>query len=392
MTFQHLAVRPRLDALTGARGPAALMVFAQHAGESGFLPFVVPSSLAVSFFFVLSGFVLAYAYFNDRTFGLPFYKARFGRIWPTTMLSILLVFLILPRQAYLPQQLDQWMTGLVFLTNVLLLQSLIPIPDFYFALNAVVWSISVECCFYLVFPALNAFLRLHGYRALLLVALIGFLLTGLSMQLSWPAFDPSTLAQPSWHGTVYISPFTRLFEFAVGVLAGQLWVKTEFCRFRKKLTIYLQTEVRASVVSLVEMLLIFSVIFGLSQSTQLLHGFENTFAAPFRLLFYQWSTSLALLFIIILLAYRQGFFTRSIICHPYMLRLGELSFGVYLFHQPLMRWLQWNLYSSTPNLSAIKALPPWSHIFLLLSLTIALSVLSYDFFEPKVRRLLSGNR
>ena len=111
MTSHYPASRPRLDALTGARGPAALMVFAQHAGEAGFLPFVLPSSLAVSFFFVLSGFVLAYAYAEKPAAGLRFYRARFARIWPATMLSTLLVLLILPRNLYLPQQLGDWSTG-----------------------------------------------------------------------------------------------------------------------------------------------------------------------------------------------------------------------------------------------------------------------------------------
>ena len=187
MTFQHLVVRPRLEALTGARGPAALMVFAQHAGESGFLPIVAPASLAVSFFFVLSGFVLAYAYFDERFLGLQFIRARFARIWPATMLSILLVLVILPRHAYLPQQLDVLSSGLVFLTNGLLLQSLIPIPDFYFALNAVAWSISVEWCFYLVFPALNRLLRRFAVKPLVVLAMIGAFL---ALHQSWPARIP----------------------------------------------------------------------------------------------------------------------------------------------------------------------------------------------------------
>ena len=392
MTFQHLAVRPRLDALTGARGPAALMVFAQHAGESGFLPFVVPSSLAVSFFFILSGFVLAYAYFNDRSFGLPFYKARFARIWPSTMLSIVLVLLILPRQVYLPQQLDECFSGLVFLTNVLLLQSIIPIPDFYFALNAVAWSISVECCFYLVFPALNRLLKLHGFRALLLVALIGFLLTGFSLQLRWPAFDASVLAQPTWHGVVYINPVTRLFEFSLGVLAGQLWIKTDRCLSKKKITSFLHFEMKAWLISLVEILMIIGLIFLLYQSAQFFSGYETSYFAPFYLLLIQWGSSLPLLFIIVLLAGRQGFFTQFIMCHPIMLRLGELSFGIYLFHQPLMRWLQSNLYSATSDAGLIKAVPEWSYVFVLLFITICLSVFSHDYLVPKVKRLIISKR
>ena len=390
MTFQHLVGRPRLDALTGSRGPAALMVFAQHAGESGFLPFVVPSSLAVSFFFVLSGFVLAYAYFNDRSLGLRFYKARFARIWPPTMLSIVLVLLILPREAYLPQQLDHYMSGFALLTNVLLLQSLIPIPDFYFALNAVGWSISAESCFYLVFPPLNRMLRLHGFRALFSVALIGFLLTVFTLQLRLPAFDASAVSQPTWHGIVYINPVTRLFEFALGVLAGQFWVETDHWRLKQKVTRFLNIEVRDWLVSSVEVLMIICSFIMLFQSSQFLAGYQTTYTAPLRLLLFQWLSSLPLLFIILLLAYGQGYLSRFIMCHPLMLRLGELSFGIYLFHQPLMRWVQWNIYSPASNVTILKAIPSWSYVFLILSATMCLSAFSHDYLEPKIKQLISN--
>lgn len=392
MTFQHLVVRPRLEALTGARGPAALMVFAQHAGELGFLPIVFPASLAVSFFFVLSGFVLAYAYFDERSLGLRFLRARFGRIWPATMFSILLVLVILPRDAYLPQQLDLWTSGLVFLTNGLLLQSLIPIPDFYFALNAVAWSISVEWCFYLVFPVLNRLLRRHAAKLMLVVAIIGALLTLLSIQFRWPAFDPAALAQPTWHGIVYINPVVRLFEFGSGILAGQMWCNAKISLRREQLVASLRRSALLWQVSIVEALLLGCLLSLLYKSYQWDPGIAVAFGDSVRLLLLQWWSAIVLVALTCVLAFRLGFLTRSLMCHPWMMRLGELSFGIYLFHQPLMKWLKLSLANPQSNTLIVKHMPTWSYSIVLLTLTLVLSALSHDLFEPIARRWIVKKR
>lgn len=388
MTFQHLVVRPRLEALTGARGPAALMVFAQHAGESGFLPIVAPASLAVSFFFVLSGFVLAYAYFDERFLGLQFIRARFARIWPATMLSILLVLVILPRHAYLPQQLDVLSSGLVFLTNGLLLQSLIPIPDFYFALNAVAWSISVEWCFYLVFPALNRLLRRFAVKPLVVLAMIGAFLTLLAIQLGWSAFDATALAQPTWHGIVYINPAVRLFEFGSGILAGQLWCKAKISLRREQLVALLRRSSLLWQVSIAEVLLLGCLFYLLFISYQWDPGIAVAFGDSVRLLLLQWWSAIVLVALTCLLAFRLGFFTRSILCHPSMLRLGELSFGIYLFHQPLLKWLTLRFANPQYNMTIFKTMPTWSYSIILLTLTLILSAFSHDLLEPRARRWL----
>ena len=66
----YLASKPRYEILDGLRGVAALMVIIFHCLET-YIPMfgtqiVNHGYLAVDFFFVLSGFVIGYAYGNCR--------------------------------------------------------------------------------------------------------------------------------------------------------------------------------------------------------------------------------------------------------------------------------------------------------------------------------------
>ena len=93
--------RPPIDILTSLRFFACLSIIVHHAGDHNLLPFAIPSSLdlskSVGFFFVLSGFVLEYAYPRSNFFSnASFYVKRFAKLWPSLVFSIFLVFLILP--------------------------------------------------------------------------------------------------------------------------------------------------------------------------------------------------------------------------------------------------------------------------------------------------------
>ena len=390
MTLHSLASRARLNALTGARGPAALLVFAQHAGEAGFLPFVFPSSLAVSFFFVLSGFVLAYVYSDDTPLGFRFYRARFARIWPATILSTLLLLLILPHHFYLPQQLPHWTTGWILLTVIILFQSLIPIPDFYFAFNAVTWSISVEWCFYLVFPILNRGVRSRTIMTLICVAMMGAALTLIAIQLQLPAFNSARLAQPTWHGVVYINPVTRLFEFVMGICAGQLWLNQAFrARIVRMFDDVKQFNFALGETCL-ESFLLFGLILILCFLVQLFFS-DLSLPSPLQLLVFQWSSSVILVGIVFVLALERGFIAKNVMSHPAMMRLGELSFGIYLFHQPILNWCKLQRMSSVYQPRIFVDLPQWTLVIMILMVTIILSAISHDWFEKPARRYLRGS-
>src|SRR5512133_3297128 len=89
------SVRSRLDSLTGLRFLAALLVFAYHAGSVGTLTgngITAPGRSGVSFFFILSGFLLTWTARPDDT-RRAFYQRRVARIVPSYLVALALVLL-----------------------------------------------------------------------------------------------------------------------------------------------------------------------------------------------------------------------------------------------------------------------------------------------------------
>ena len=84
----YLASKPHYEILDGLRGVAAVMViifhlFEAHAGGSHLTQIINHGYLAVDFFFMLSGFVIGYAYddrWNRMTVGTFFNAVSFACI------------------------------------------------------------------------------------------------------------------------------------------------------------------------------------------------------------------------------------------------------------------------------------------------------------------------
>ena len=87
-----------LHALTGLRFLAAFAVFAHHvSGRFGIeKERMWLGALGVSFFFVLSGFILTYVYHDKlkRENLAKFYFTRWARIWPLHIATMLMFFIL----------------------------------------------------------------------------------------------------------------------------------------------------------------------------------------------------------------------------------------------------------------------------------------------------------
>lgn len=94
--MSYIASKPRYEILDGLRGVAALLVVAFHLFET-YSPgpseqIINHGYLAVDFFFVLSGYVVGYAY-DDRWGRMPmadFFKRRMVRLHPLVILGTLI--------------------------------------------------------------------------------------------------------------------------------------------------------------------------------------------------------------------------------------------------------------------------------------------------------------
>lgn len=92
----YLASKPRYEILDGLRGVAAMIVVAYHLLETytanPMEQLLNHGYLAVDFFFVLSGFVIGYAYDDrwDRMSLWDFFKRRLIRLHPMVIMGTLI--------------------------------------------------------------------------------------------------------------------------------------------------------------------------------------------------------------------------------------------------------------------------------------------------------------
>lgn len=206
----------RLRLLTLFRFLAAFWVLLFHLQSllqvpAPFSRFVQNGAYAMSFFFVLSGVVLAYGYFelNSGTAELKeFYLRRLARIYP----SYLVVHLA--GLAWLPVASGDWTRwSYINASSLIGIQAWFPWANL--GVNAGTWSISCEIFFYLLFPALLPLAKQlnTGARqlraAVCLCLFIGFL--GLA---------DFAFAGGGTFPLLYISPLIRLPEFLLGMVIG----------------------------------------------------------------------------------------------------------------------------------------------------------------------------
>lgn len=96
MTSTYLASKPRYEIIDGLRGVAALIVVAFHLFETYSkgtdYQILNHGYLAVDFFFILSGFVVGYAYDDrwDRMSLTDFFKRRLVRLHPLVIMGTLI--------------------------------------------------------------------------------------------------------------------------------------------------------------------------------------------------------------------------------------------------------------------------------------------------------------
>ncbi len=168
------APRPRLDALTGLRWLAAFWVFGYHMQVFGPLPvpFDFPlrlGFLGVTFFFVLSGFVLTWSMRPGLRVS-TFYVRRFARIWPAHMVALLLAIPVFYTLAAPEHSWVKPFSVPILLLSVVLLQGFSKDPAILFSGNPAAWTLSCEALFYAIHPYLGALLRRLALRGALLVA------------------------------------------------------------------------------------------------------------------------------------------------------------------------------------------------------------------------------
>jgi len=184
--------------------------------------------LAVTFFFVLSGFLITYLLLAEKQVAgvisvKKFYVRRMLRIWPLYYLAIVLAFVILPRFELfeipkltdaLPQSIGWTLPLFLLLLPQLALSLFPPVPY-----AEPLWSIGVEEQFYLLWPLLVA--RVKRFLPLVLgIVVAGILAKQLAIVYASRLSDPGQLR--FWNHFIDYFYFTRIECMGIGAVGA--WV------------------------------------------------------------------------------------------------------------------------------------------------------------------------
>ena len=233
--------RPRLPALTSLRFFAAFHVVIFHfqamqtfIGPVWFQKLSSIGYVGVSFFFVLSGFILVYTYAGRPMVLKNFWRARFARIYPAYAFSLLVTA---PFFFYAVLTMNfpffVWAKTHLKLASALVLSLLHAcVPPAALTWNAVAWSLSVEAFFYVLFPFLLLVLVRRSQPQLLLIAAVSWL-TSLVFSGSDVVLNPDRLSIVNadvlgafWLNALKFNPLARLPEFLLGMACGFLFLRS----------------------------------------------------------------------------------------------------------------------------------------------------------------------
>lgn len=345
-----------INTLTSLRFFFALMVFGAHSYviDSAFNTHAFKEGfVGVSFFFILSGFIIAYNYqkkMEERKVSKrQFWVARIARIYPLHLLTLAGLALV----GNLEAPMGWWEGGKHFIAAAFLLHPFVPKMDYFFYFNSPSWSLGCEQLFYFVFPflALLFYKRQRLIAVVLACAVIVPVLMSLTDQVNIRAY---------W----YVNPLARFPDFLAGMLLFQVY---EGCRSKK---------LSFTTASLLEVgaLCIFLLFYIAS---------EDWVPKVYRYSCYYWIPVSLLLLIFSL---QKGFISR-ILSNKYLVIGGEISYSFYLIHLwTLFAYLQLTQIYDL-HLSIYLGIP------LILAATIGLSLLSYYYFENPakhwVKRILN---
>ena len=376
-------MKQALSPLTSFRFFAALAVVTCHRprlAPDDWLPYERFGSAGVPFFFLLSGFILAYTY-HDRFVsrrpgtGRDFLLARFARIFPAYLLAFIITLWFVPQG----KDLRSFRFGASLwpaLTHLTMAQAFVPNIQWYFGFNPPAWSLSCEWFYYLLFPFLIVGLATGStLRRLAVFATASAVWAGVLCAYLFTPVNPA-VDDLKWGWVGYIFPPTRLFDFVCGVVLGVAFV-------RVKPTVGPARGYRYWLWGLVEVGALAALWAGLhfcpiapgvggpqSFHTQML-TWQGYFLPFFAVLV--WVGALG-----------RGPLSRVMSWSP-LVYLGELSYGIYIFHLPLV-WLVrvhfpldglWMPAATMP-----AALACWAAV------TLVVSALSYHLWETPVRRWL----
>jgi peptidoglycan/LPS O-acetylase OafA/YrhL len=365
-----MATRPDLlPALTSLRFPATVSAVLFHVwglllGPNGQIP---PLSIwhlwaGLSFFFVMSGFILTYVYLEE--FREPtgrgvwnFLVARLARIYPVHVLA----FLIL-----LPLDYSRLLRG-EFKNPYICVATYLALGHAWWpmtsnkahAFNTPSWSLSADLFFYLMLPLLiPALTRGPVWRRAGVVLL---------------AFTPWALAMADLFGAKLLGPITpfryppcRLPDFVLGVLLAMLWHHRRATGAMPARSVGRATTAEVGVILLTAAWMWALVLTVKDVKWLMASGWAGVYLPPYLLLLW-------------VLSRGEGLVSRVLSSRP-LTYLGDISFTLYMMHQPVLSYFYFK-----GHLIGAREWPWWCQWVAVFAVSLVAASAAYHLVEVPVR-------
>lgn len=351
--------RPVMPALTGLRAFTATNIVFFHFWNPAWFgplaPMMDNGYVGVNFFFLLSGFILAYNYADRHATGKfsrrGFWRTRVSRLYPVYLLGLLISYPILELE-WRYRTPGQFFEGLALTT--IMQQGWSPqLATFW---NTPAWTLSCEVAFYLMFPFLLAVRWPRRVRSLLLILgalwVASMVLPAIYMWLRPDGMAPiNRMSNSYWLRAVKLTPLPHLPTFSFGIVLSQL---NDRLGLRNRTRFWLALIGIGSIV------------------TVLMQGAK----VPFLLMH---NGLISPLFAIAILGLAGHHPITRFLSLPLFVAIGEASYCLYIMHFNLWRWIHTS--GLLPRLHLLRY-DPWISYFLLEASAFA----AYRLIEQPSRR------
>jgi peptidoglycan/LPS O-acetylase OafA/YrhL len=343
------AAKATLAPLTSVRFMAALRVALYHfvawQDKTFWWRGLMYTPISVSYFFVSSGFLLAYNY-SDRVDRCEmnyrsFFLGRCARLLPVYFLGLLVAFPML----FWP--VPSFSFGKTALT-VFLLQAWSPGSALYW--NVPAWALSNLAFFYAILPLLLILTRSISKRTCLILATLAWI-TSLTLSFAYVHWNPDGLHDINsettgfWLFILKYNPLVRLPEFLMGIMAGRFYLRSGGFHARTSTAVFL--------------------VVGAVLLAALLLGHR----IPYPIVN---SGLLAPLLALLVSSLASGGFGARLFRFKWFVLLGQSSFCLYMLHLPI-----WNF---VHQIAAPRAFSHLENLFIVVGI-VALSLLLYKWVE-----------
>lgn len=318
----------RINSIQGIRAIAILGICITHSGFS-----IDFGGFGVVVFFVLSGFVMSYVYYdrniecNNPFDNLKFSLNKIKRLYPlhiVTMFFAILFEIIVLFAGISNLSILELIRNIVL--NSLLIHTWFPNQSIYFCLNGVSWYLSVTLFLYFVFPIIINIIRKHEKLFAWISSVLIFALIGVVSIISKKYIDNEMLR--IWMN--YVCPLVRLGAFSIGCNFGFIFLKRN-----KELSSPVTTVLE--ILSLIIVVVVLCLI-NIENKSMLIRIFTESgfISIPISVL------------LIYVIATQKGIVSKLLSTKPFVF-IGNMSSYIFLTHQIIMRFIDTGLKVITGN-------------------------------------------